>query len=462
MLHSFVIGAILLVEILCVAWGNGCAEGNQGCASRSLTLALLAASLAMATLFFIEVYRAKRNERRLSNTIAQIHAMSDNLPGVLFQWFMNDQGAQGFRYCSSRSEELFGFKAEDVIRDWTKLRIHPGDIARWADSLRRASDSVTDWFFEGRMIMPSGEIKWVRCIAKPVRSAPCEVLFNGILMDITDAKDAEREIKETRRNAERLGAEILLVNQSLNEINERLQRSNRQKNEILGIAAHDLKNPLGGVVGFAGAMRLSLEDDSEEVSKADLVDMSVSIEQSARHMLNIINGLLAAAALEDGTVALDIATCDVTTVVRSVVSLNEASAKHKGITVLVDSEQGCTIEADVQRMQELIDNLVSNAIKYSSPGSRAWVSVVRSSPESIRISVRDEGPGLTPEDMQKLFGKFQKLSARPTGGESSTGLGLAIAKTIVELHGGRIWAESKPGCGATFFVDLPVRHEVKG
>jgi signal transduction histidine kinase len=179
-------------------------------------------------------------------------------------------------------------------------------------------------------------------------------------------------------------------------------------------------------------------------------------------MLNIINGLLAAAALEDGTVALDIATCDVTTVVRSVVSLNEASAKHKGITVLVDSEQGCTIEADVQRMQELIDNLVSNAIKYSSPGSRAWVSVVRSSPESIRISVRDEGPGLTPEDMQKLFGKFQKLSARPTGGESSTGLGLAIAKTIVELHGGRIWAESKPGCGATFFVDLPVRHEVKG
>jgi signal transduction histidine kinase len=126
-----------------------------------------------------------------------------------------------------------------------------------------------------------------------------------------------------------------------------------------------------------------------------------------------------------------------------------------------EAEAGCVVIGDIQRLQELVDNVLSNAIKYSPKGSQVWVKLAHASPSSVRFSVKDEGPGLSAEDKKRLFGKFQKLSARPTAGETSTGLGLAIAKSIAELHNGRIWAESEFGLGATFFVELPVKQPGK-
>ena len=424
--------------------------------------AVLAVLLGLISISWLGLRSAKaesKAEMRLRHAAEQLRAMTDNVPGVLFQWYMRPDGTQGFRYCSPRSKELFGFSSEDVIKDWHIIRIHHGDIARWAQTLQKCSETLEDWFFEGRFILPDDNIKWWRGIAKPVRDESGEVVFNGIILDVTDAKDAEREIKETRRNSERLSAEILLINQSLNETNSVLQRINAQKNEILGVAAHDLKNPLGGVVGFAGAIRVCLDNEDIQPYRTEMIDMAESIEQSARHMLHIINGLLNASALEDGAVTLDMTDCEMDMLVGSVVSMNEATAKRKGIVVRFEAEAGCVVRGDLQRLQELVDNLVSNAIKYSPSGSTAWLRVYHSAPTTVRISVRDSGPGLTDDDKKRLFGKFQKLSARPTGGESSTGLGLAIAKSIVELHNGHIWAESEPGEGSTFFVDLPVKPE---
>ncbi|HNX05583.1 MAG TPA: ATP-binding protein, partial [Opitutales bacterium] len=404
--------------------------------------AVILGLLSVSLLGFRSARRQSAAERQLHAALVQQKAVADNIPGVLFQWRMRGDGSAGFVYCSSRSAELFGFTAEEAIEDWRKLRFHQGDVTRWADSLRHSANTLENWFFEGRFVMPDGETKWWRGIAKPNREASGDIIFNGIMLDITDAKDAEREIKETRRNAERLGAEILMVNQSLNETNSVLQRINAQKNEILGIAAHDLKNPLGGVVGFAGSMRVCLDEEALEPYRAEMIDMAESIEQSARHMLHIINGLLNASALEDGAVTLEVTDCEMDQLVGSVISMNEPTAKRKGIALRFEAEAGCVVTGDPQRLQELVDNILSNAIKYSSAASTVWLKVSHSSPSTVQVSVRDEGPGLTADDMKKLFGKFQKLSARPTAGESSTGLGLAIAKSIVELHHGRIWAES--------------------
>jgi signal transduction histidine kinase len=192
-----------------------------------------------------------------------------------------------------------------------------------------------------------------------------------------------------------------------------------------------------------------------------MIDVADSIEQSSRHMLNIINGLLNASALEDGAVELDLTDCEMDLLIGSVISMNDASAKRKDITVHLEAEAGCVVIGDIQRLQELVDNILSNAIKYSPKNSQVWVKVFHSSPSTVQFSVRDEGPGLTEDDKSRLFVKFQKLSARPTNGETSTGLGLAIAKSIAGLHGGRIWAESELGFGTTFFVDLPVKHAPK-
>lgn len=410
----------------------------------------------IALVCFVSVRGENRLEVQLRRTIGHLRTMAENVPGALFQWFMSPDGGYGLRYISPRADELLGINPELAVSDWKHLHLHPGDIARWAESLGRASKSMEDWAFEGRIVMPDGFVKWVRCLAKPVKEKDGTVVFNGIILDITDAKDTEREMKEIRRNSERLGAEILLVNQSLNETNETLKRINQQKNEILGVAAHDLKNPLGGVVGFAGAVRMTLDEPDLEAVRKDLVEMSESIECSARHMLNIINGLLDASALEDGTVELMRSPCDMALLVQSVESMNEVALTRKNISILTDCENSCVVNGDPQRLRELIDNLVSNAIKYSQAGSRVWISARHKDLNGIIFSVRDEGPGLTDDDKKRLFGKFQKLSARPTAGESSTGLGLSIAKSIVELHGGHIWAESQLGQGSTFHVELPI------
>ncbi|KER09264.1 MAG: hypothetical protein HY22_12970 [[Candidatus Thermochlorobacteriaceae] bacterium GBChlB] len=130
-------------------------------------------------------------------------------------------------------------------------------------------------------------------------------------------------------------------------------------------------------------------------------------------------------------------------------------AQNKRQCLQLHLEENCIVNVDAERMKEVVENLIGNAIKYSPHEKTIWITVARIGRDKVRFSVRDEGQGLTEEDMKKLFGKFQRLSARPTGGESSTGLGLSIVKKLVELHGGKIWAESEgKDKGATFTVEL--------
>jgi len=146
-----------------------------------------------------------------------------------------------------------------------------------------------------------------------------------------------------------------------------------------------------------------------------------------------------------------------------VVATNLQQANQKEQRIDFYAEPNCIAEVDAERIREVFDNLVSNAIKYSPMGKTIWVRVFRDTSSDreampvVRFTVRDEGQGLTEEDMKKIFGRFQRLSAIPTGGESSTGLGLSIAKQLVELHDGKLWAESEgKNKGAMFVVELPI------
>ena len=136
-------------------------------------------------------------------------------------------------------------------------------------------------------------------------------------------------------------------------------------------------------------------------------------------------------------------------------AFNRPIASKKNQTLQLSAPEQLTVSCDADRMREAIDNLVSNAIKYSPQDSTIRVSVSEQ-PEGVIIAVADEGPGLSPEDQSRLFGRFQRLSAKPTGGESSTGLGLSIVKRIASLHGGSVVAEnSRLGTGSTFAIRLP-------
>lgn len=240
------------------------------------------------------------------------------------------------------------------------------------------------------------------------------------------------------------------TNEQLQQANTALVEANTVKTDFLHIAAHDMKNPLGAI----RTMAKFIQETPHDI--ATVVEMSSMIQNSSNQMLRLIDELLKTAMLENGKIALNNEPVDMSTVVQTVVDNNAAQAQQKQQQLILHTEPGCWILGDFTRLCEVVDNLLSNAIKYS-PYSKPITIHVAPYGNTARVEVHDEGPGMTDDDLQKLFGKFQRLRARPTGGESSTGLGLSIVKQLVELHNGRVWATSKgENKGTQFTVEFPL------
>ncbi len=308
-------------------------------------------------------------------------------------------------------------------------------------------------------------------------------------------KRSEEELKRTNDEIlrqqsilEKQAAEIELTNtelqstiEAVHQRNFELAELNREKNEILGIVAHDLKNPVSNIRMLAKLLR----DDAPTLSLAEIVEFSGDVYTVSERMFELITTLLDVSAIEQGTLRFNFSVFEIASLAENVVNNYKGRAQAKDI--IVNFEQNQSIEglerytlvayADKNATLQILDNLLSNAVKYSPYGKNVWVRVLDDydamlkdstpthnlmapSQEFIRIEIQDEGPGLTDEDKQKMFGKFTRLSAKPTGGEHSTGLGLSIVKKMVEGMNGKVWVESELGKGATFIVLLPKGNSV--
>lgn len=247
--------------------------------------------------------------------------------------------------------------------------------------------------------------------------------------------------------------EIEMTNVELQEKNLLLEGLNSEKNEFLGVAAHDLKNPLQTIIMSASMIRRYAERMSDE-QRNDTLDR---IEETSRRMHDIIEKLLDANAIESGKIEFHNESIVIAREVQNLFRDYEPKAAAKNISLHLSSEHKdlCAF-ADRHRFTQVVENLLSNAIKFSPHGKNIYASITSETATTIRLDIQDEGPGLTDEDKNKLFGKFARLSARPTGGEHSTGLGLSIVKKLVEAMNGEIWCVSEQGKGATFSVRLPL------
>jgi signal transduction histidine kinase len=193
----------------------------------------------------------------------------------------------------------------------------------------------------------------------------------------------------------------------------------------------------------------------EAAANAGVQAHAETIAKAAMQMFTLINEILESAHIESGNLELKQGKVDLDKVVQVVVYENQIGAAEKGQTFRLVCDEGCFMYGDWVRIKEVVGNLVNNAIKFSPGGTAIEVRVKRNSGK-VRIEVQDQGPGLTVADKKKIFGKFQRLSNRPTGSETTTGLGLSIAKQLVELHRGRIWVESETGQGCLFIVEFPL------
>ena len=225
----------------------------------------------------------------------------------------------------------------------------------------------------------------------------------------------------------------------------KLTEMDEMKNRFLGMAAHDLRNPL---VSIRGLSELLL-DENNTFSDGDVKEFIATMHDASQYMLSLVNDLLDTSVIASGNLTINLKKCSLKELVEKVVRANERLAENKQMKIQLSLEDVPEFNIDPNRITQVVENLLTNAIKYSSPGSNIYVSL-ESVDDSAKVGVRDEGPGISLEDQKKLFGGFQKLTAQPTGGESSTGLGLAIVKKMVEAHQGTLDIESQMEVGTTF------------
>ncbi|MBF0423520.1 MAG: hybrid sensor histidine kinase/response regulator [Magnetococcales bacterium] len=229
---------------------------------------------------------------------------------------------------------------------------------------------------------------------------------------------------------------------------QRLVELNALKNRFLGMAVHDLRNPINCICGLS-EMLLHME-----LAVADQRRFASTIHEVGHQMSQLINDLLDISVIESGHFDMNLTSGNLEALVQSRMALFRFAAEKKSITLMYKGSFPGTSRFDEARLAQAIDNLIGNAIKFSPPGKGVEVRVGRDE-GGVWLAVADEGPGIAAVDRDRLFGAFQKLSARPTAKEKSTGLGLAIVKKIVDGHRGEIRLDSEPGQGAVFTIRLP-------
>jgi signal transduction histidine kinase len=232
-----------------------------------------------------------------------------------------------------------------------------------------------------------------------------------------------------------------------------LEVASQHKSEFLANMSHELRTPLNAIIGYSEL----LEEEARDLDGGRLVPDLEKIATAAKHQLSLINDILDLSKVEAGRMELEVGDFDWPTVLESALTLVRERAGRRGIGLQmhVDRRLGPG-RADERKVRQVVLNLLSNAIKFTPQGGRIEVRAARRD-GSVEVSVSDTGVGIAPEDQEKIFEEFRQVGTADKKGEG-TGLGLALARKFVELHGGRIWVTSRLGEGATFTFTLPLRH----
>lgn len=244
-------------------------------------------------------------------------------------------------------------------------------------------------------------------------------------------------------------SKTLIKLKKLTNANKVLEEAVRLKNRFMEMSIHDLKNPLTSIIVMTDMLK------QEESIKRENRDMLDIVSNSSAMMLKLVEDLLQSARIESGKVTLLKEHIDFVNAVSEVIIDNEQKAilKEQKINFHFDTHTSYIVHADRIKLRQIIENLVSNAIKYSPYRSIIDISLEKSK-KKILFCVKDYGQGLSEGDLENVFSRFNKLSAVPTGGESSSGIGLSIAKDLVGIHNGKIWVESELDKGSSFFVEF--------
>ena len=382
----------------------------------------------------VDVTQRHQAESRALAIAAQLSETARHVPGVIYQYRHNGEGDGAFCYVSESCFDVLGLTASEVMRDGAAVlrmieRAHYGPTIA---AMKLSARTLTPWRFDFRLRRPDGALRWMTGTSTPQRESDGGVLWYGYFEDSTQV----HELQMARQSA------------------AMAQAANRAKTEFLSHMSHELRTPLNAINGFseimAGEMFGPLGDPKYKGYAADIL-------KSGQHLLSLINDILDMAKIEAGKLTLHYETVSVKEVVSDAARLMRGKIEEAGLTLLVDAPALPDIEADHRGLKQVVLNLISNAVKFTPEGGEIVVALSQLDDHRVKVAVTDTGIGIAPEDLARLARPFEQVEGQHSKTTQGTGLGLALTKALIELHGGELKMESEPGRGTTVSFDLPIR-----
>ena len=381
-----------------------------------------------------DVTDRKRTEEALQKAHVQLELMTAAVPGVVYQFMYTSVGEWQFVYVSDGLKDLYEIEPDEALQDHNIVTgcIVPEDRVSHRESVENASRKLSLWVHEHRILTPGGRLKWVRGQAVPQRNEDGSVLWNGLLIDVTDRKRMEEELRQAKTDAD---------------------SANRAKSDFLANMSHELRNPMNGVLGMTQLLEITeLNEDQREFVTA--------LKLSGRNLLSLINDILDLAKIDAGKIIIEPAELSLLHCINDVVLMQKSVIFGKRLTLGVDVSEDIPqfMVGDQLRIKQILHNLIGNAAKFTSQGGITVSAQLLEQQDAslfVQIAVRDTGIGISAEALDKIFKPFEQENGTTSRTYGGTGLGLAISRHLAELMGGCIAVESTPGTGSCFKVTLP-------
>jgi PAS domain S-box-containing protein len=387
--------------------------------------------------YLADVTRRKESELELQQVQERYRTLAEQLP--LVTYVDGSEGDGTANYISPQIERLVGYTAEEWLAGdgLFASTLHPEDRDSVLEQISRCKAEGRPVESEYRMVAREGRVIWVHDVSVPVRDetgrARC---WQGYVVDVTE----RRAIAEER--------DRLLESERAQ--NDRLRELDRLKDEFVAAVSHELRTPLTSILGY---LELVL-DDTERLDDQHREFLNV-IERNANRLLRLVGDLLFVAQVEANKLTLARSELELDALVEECVEAAGPRAAEGGVTLGSETELEGALSGDPARLAQLVDNLISNAIKFTPAGGRVLVRLARSNGSAV-LEVEDTGMGISADEQAHLFERFYRTRSAGENAIPGTGLGLSIAQEIAQAHGGHIGVTSEEGVGTTFRVELPL------
>lgn len=452
-----------------------------------------------------EIENHQKLEAAIRSSESRFRAITDAIPGGVYQYQLKPNGEQKFLFLSKGAEEIFGLSSEQMLRDFDAVwsLLDPSGVEVLVKSIQESATTLKPWKHEFKIKLRSGSVKWIRGNSIPEAVKPDgSIVWNGLFVDVTDKKLSEEkekelvqkasrtaeahwrktvELEEANKNLEKIQQASLNIMEDLERQRKQLERqsleleeqskkadeANKTKSQFLANMSHEIRTPLNAIVGFSEL----LKDSNLELQQRDYVN---TIRESSDLLLALINDILDISKIEAGQIKLETIDFNFQSLIENVLKMMWGRIRHGGVELSYEFKANTpkNFKGDPTRIRQILINLVGNAVKFTEKGEvKIYAQIdqeeraVGPNSTKLRVEVRDTGIGIPKDKLDVIFQHFTQVDLTTTRKYGGTGLGLSISKALVEMMGGRIWVESQLGKGSQFIFTLelknPERHSEK-